>query len=139
MYLIIINKSSFFTLKFRLLLCYFLGIEQKLYTRFHFHTNKPTKKLNSIIKIFFEVFINCKYNNSIMFLPIVKFVYNNTKITSIDYTLFNLNFGYNPQISFEKNVNPCSYKEIADKRVINLKKLLIVCHKYFYHAQKLQK
>ena len=76
---IITNWGLFFTLKFWLLLCYFLGIKQKLSIAFYLQTDGQTKRQNSIIEAYFRVFINFKQNNWAQLLPMAKFAYNNAK------------------------------------------------------------
>ena len=51
--LIVSNKSLLFISQFWLLLCYFLGIQQRLSTAFHSQTDGQTKRQNSIIKAYF--------------------------------------------------------------------------------------
>ena len=55
-----------------------------------------------------------------------EFAYNSTKNTSIGYTLFELNYGYHPQMSYKEDVNPRSQSKLADKLLVKLKELMIV-------------
>ena len=57
---IVINQESLFTSKFWSLLCYFLGIKQKLSTAFHFWMDSQTKMQNSMTEIYFQAFVNFK-------------------------------------------------------------------------------
>ena len=50
--LIVTNWSSLFTSKFFLLLCYFLGIKQRLSTTFHPQTDSLTERQNSTIEAY---------------------------------------------------------------------------------------
>ena len=50
---IVTDWGSLFTSKFWSLLCYFLGIKQKLSIAFYFQTDKQTKKQNSTIEAYF--------------------------------------------------------------------------------------
>lgn len=52
---------------------------------------------------------------------------------------FKLKFGYHLYVFFKKNNNHCSYFKTADKLAAKLLKLLVVCYKNFYYAQKLYK
>ena len=65
-------------------------------------------------------------NNWVKFLPITKFVYNNTKITSTKYKSFNLNYRYHTCFSFKKNFNLYSKSKSVDKLAKKLKNLIIV-------------
>ncbi len=68
-----------------------------------------------------------------------EFANNNTKNASTEYTLFKLNCGKYPQISYEKDINLCSRSKSVEKLVTKLKELMIVCRKKLQHAQELQK
>ena len=60
---IITNQESLFTSKFWLLLCYFLGIKQKLSTTFHPQTDEQTKKQNGMMKAYLQAFVNFEHND----------------------------------------------------------------------------
>ena len=49
---IVINREYFFTSKFWSLLCYFLGIKQRLSTTFHPQTDDQTEKQNSTMEAY---------------------------------------------------------------------------------------
>ena len=66
-----------------------------------------------------------------------KFAYNNAKNASIGHMLFELNYGYHPQISYKKKVDPRSKLKSADKLSMELRELMIICQKNLYHIQKL--
>ena len=55
---IIINRELLFTSKFWSLLCYFLGIKQRLSIAFHLQMNGQTKKQNSTMEAYFQAFVN---------------------------------------------------------------------------------
>lgn len=61
--LIIINENSVFTSKFLLLLCYFLGIKGKLFTRFYLQIDGQTKRQNNTIKLYLQVIFNFNQND----------------------------------------------------------------------------
>ena len=68
-----------------------------------------------------------------------EFTYNNIKNTSTGHTLFELNYGYYPRMSYEKDIDPRSQSKIADELLAELKELMIIYCKNLYHAQELQK
>ena len=68
-----------------------------------------------------------------------EFTYNNAKNASSGHTLFELNCGYQPWMSYKEDVDPRSKSKSADKLSAKLRKLMIVCKKNLHHAQKLQK
>ena len=55
---IVIDQNSVFILKFWLLQYYLLKIKLKLLTTFNYQTDNQTERQNSIIKAYFQVFIN---------------------------------------------------------------------------------
>ena len=55
--LIVIDRELLFTSKFWSLLCYFLGIKQRLSTAFHSQTDEQTKRQNSTIKAYLRAFV----------------------------------------------------------------------------------
>lgn len=63
-----------------------------------------------------------------------KFAYNNAKNTSISHTLFELNCGNHPNVSYKKDINPCFKTKSVNKLVTKLKILMIVYKKNFYLA-----
>ena len=54
------DRSSLFTSKFWLSLCYFFDIKSKLSTAFYPQTNGQTKHQNSTIKAYLQAFVNFK-------------------------------------------------------------------------------
>ena len=55
---IVIDRGSLFTLKFWLLLCYFLGVKQRLSTAFHPQTDGHTERQNSTMEAYLRAFVN---------------------------------------------------------------------------------
>lgn len=94
-----------FTSKFWFFLCYFFNIKKQPSTIFHLQTDNQTERWNSIMKAYFRAFVSFEQNNWARFLPIIKFTYNNTKNASINHTLFELNCGYHPWISYEEDID----------------------------------
>ena len=67
------------------------------------------------------------------------FTYNNAINASIGHTLFELNYGYHPRMSYDEKVDFCSKSKLGDKLLAELRKLMIVCQKNLHHAQQLHK
>ena len=105
---IIIDRGLFFTSKFWLLLCYFLGIKRRLSTAFYWQTDGQTERQNNTIKTYLRAFVNFEQDNWARLLPMAEFAYNNTKNASIGHTPFELNCGYHPCISYEEDLDPRS-------------------------------
>ena len=68
-----------------------------------------------------------------------EFAYNNAKNASTGYTLFELNYGYHPWMSYKEEVDPRSKSKSADQLSAELRELIIVCQENLYHAHELQK
>ncbi len=68
-----------------------------------------------------------------------EFAYNNAKNTSTGHTLFELNCGFHPQVSYKKDVNSCSKSKSADELAIEFRELMAVYRKNLQHIYELQK
>ena len=136
---IVTNKGFFFISKFCLLLCYFLGIKQRLSIAFHPQTNGQTEQQYSIMEVYLQAFVNFEQNDWSRLLVIAKLAYNNPKNSSTSYTPFELNCGYYLCIFFEKNTDPHSQLKSADKLSAELRDLMTVYRENLHHAQELQK
>ena len=136
---IITDRGSLFTSKFWSSLCYFLGIKRRISTAFYPQIDSQTKRQNSTIEAYLRTLVNFEQNDWAKVLQIAEFAYNNTKNTSTGHTLFELNCGYHPWVSYEENINPRSKSKSADKFSAKLQELMTVCRKNLYHAQEHQK
>ena len=56
-----------------------------------------------------------------------EFAYNNAKNASIGYTLFKLNSGYHPWVSYKEDLDPCLKLKTAEKLFSELRNLIAVC------------
>ena len=68
-----------------------------------------------------------------------EFGYNNTKNASTGQMPLELNCGYHPCVSFEKDTDPRSRLKTADNLSEELQKLMTICRENLYHAQEFQK
>ena len=134
---IVTDRGSLFTSKFWSSLCYFLGIKRRLSTAFHPQTDGQTKRQNSTIEAYLRAFINIEQNDWARLLPMAKFAYNNAKNASTGYTLFELNCGYHPQISYKKNLDPRSQSKTVEELSSELRNLMAACQQHLHHAQEL--
>ena len=129
------DRSSIFTSKFLSSLCYFLGIKRRLSTAFYPQTDGQTKRQNSTIEVYLRPFVNFKQNDWARLLSIAEFPYNNAKIASTDYRPFELNYGYYSRMSYEEKFDSYSKSKSADKLLVELRELMIICRKNLHHAQ----
>ena len=91
------------------------------------------------METYLRAFINFEQNDWARLLPMTKFAYNNAKNTSTGHTLFELNCGYHPCISYKEDVDLRFKSKLADKLSSELWKLMTVCRENLYHSQELQK
>ncbi len=131
---IVIDQNLFITSKFCFSLCYFLGIKRKLSTIFYPRTDGQTERQNSIIEMYLRVFVNEEQNDWARLLSIAEFAYKNDKNASTGHTLFELNFGYHPRVSFENDVDPRSRSCSANKLAEELRGLMEVCCQNLLHV-----
>ena len=68
-----------------------------------------------------------------------EFAYNNAKNASTGFTPFELNCGYHPWVSYEKDLDPRSKSRTVEELSSELRKLMTVCQQNLHHTQELQK
>ena len=124
---IITDRDSLFTSKFWSSLCNFLGIKRKLSTAFHPQTNGQKERQNSTMEAYLRAFVNWEQNDWTHLLPMAEFAYSNAKNASTGYTLFELNCGFNPKVSFEDDVDPHSRSRSANELAKELRELMDIC------------
>ena len=124
---IVTDRGSFFTSKFWSSLCFFLGVKRRLSTAFHSQTDGQTERQNSTMEAYLQTFVNFKQNDWVRLLLMAEFAYNNTKNASTGHTPFELNCGFHPRMSYEKDVDPCFQSKSADELSAKLRELMIVC------------
>ena len=66
-----------------------------------------------------------------------EFAYNNAKNANSGHTLFELNCGYHPWMTYKDDVDPRSKSKSADDLSAELRELMIVCRENLHHAQEL--
>ena len=136
---IISDRGAIFTSKFWSLLYYLLGIKRRLSTAFYSQTDGQTEQQNSTMEAYLWAFINFEQNDWTRLLPMAEFAYNNAKNARTGCTLFELNCGYHPRMSYKEEVDSFSKWKSPDERPVELRKLMIICRDNLHHAQKLQK
>ncbi len=80
------------------------------------------------MEVYLRVFVNWKQDDWARLLPIAKFAYNNTKNTNTDHIPFELNYDYQPKVSFEEDIDPCLKSYSTNKLAKELKELMEVCY-----------
>ena len=87
------------------------------------------ERQNSTMEAYLWAFVNFEQNDRARLLPMTEFAYNNAKNASIGFSLFELNCGYYPRVSYkkEKTLNSHSKSKTAEKLSSELRELMIVC------------
>ncbi len=134
---IVTNRGLLFISKFSSLLCYFLGIKKKLSTAFQPQTDDQTERQNSMMEAYLRAFVNWEQDDWARLLSMAEFAYNNAKNASTSHTLFELNCGYHPRVSFEEDIGPRSRSRCANKLTKELRKLIEVYYQNLFYAQEL--
>ena len=67
------------------------------------------------MEAYLQVFVNFEQNDWVWFLPIAEFAYNNAKNVSTGHSLFKLNCGYHPRISYKKDLDPHSKSKTTEE------------------------
>ena len=124
---IVTNQRLLLTSKFWLLLCYFFGIKRRLSTAFYPQTDGQIKRQNNMMKTYLWAFVNFEQNNWARFFLIAEFAYNNAKNASNGHIFFELNCGYCPWVSYEKDLDLCSKSKTAEELSFELQNLMAVC------------
>ena len=124
--LIVTNWGLLFTSKFWSLLCYFLGIKQKLSTAFNLQTDGQPERQNSRIKAYIYTYIKFKQNYWAWLLSMTEFAYHNTRNASTNDTFFMFNCRYHLRIFYEEDLNLCSNSKSAEKLSSELRKLMTI-------------
>ena len=86
------------------------------------------------MEAYLRVFVNFEQNDWARILPMAEFTYNNTRNASTSHTLFELNYDYHPQVSYEEDINPRSQSKLADKLSAELRELIIICRENLHHV-----
>ena len=86
------------------------------------------------MEAYLQAFVNFDQNDWAKLLLMAEFAYNNAKNASTGHTLFELNCGYQPRMSYEEEVNPRSQFRSADEPSTELTELMIVCQENLHHT-----
>ena len=118
-----------------------LNISSLISISHHSETDSQTEHFNQKIKTELQLYVNHLQNNWVCWLLIIKFADNNAVNKFTKMTLFYLNKGFSPCISFnpditkavtvQKKFQICSVTEIA--KIIN--RILSVTHDNFMKTQ----
>ena len=79
------------------------------------------------MEVYFQAFVNFEQNDWARLFLMAEFAYNNAKNVSTSYTFFELNYGYYPWVSYEKDLDSRSKSKIAKELSFKLQNLMTVC------------
>ena len=91
------------------------------------------------MEAYLQAFVNFEQNDWARLLPMAEFAYNNAKNASTGHTLFKLNCGYHPCVSYKEDLDPRSKSKTAEKLSFELQNFMAVYQQNLHHAQKPQK
>ena len=91
------------------------------------------------MEAYLQAFVNFKQNDWARLLPMAEFIYNNAKNASTGFTLFELNCGYHPRVSYKEDLDPRSKLRTAEELFSDLRELMTIYQQNLHHAQELQK
>ena len=91
------------------------------------------------METYLGTFVNFEQNDWAQLLLMAEFAYNNAKNASIGFTLFELNCGYYPWVSYKEDLNPRLQSKTAEELSSKLRNLMAACQQSFHPAQELQK
>ena len=91
------------------------------------------------MEAYFRAFVNSEQNVWVRLLPMAAFAYNNAKNASTSFTLFELNCGYHPRVSYKEDLDPRSKLKTAEELSSELRNLMAASQQNLHHAQELQK
>ena len=90
------------------------------------------------MEAYLQAFVNFKQNDWARLLPMAEFIYNNAKNASTGFTLFELNCGYHPRVSYKENLDPRLKSRTAEELFSELRELMTVYQQNLHHAQELR-
>ena len=96
-----------------------LGIETKLSTAYHPETDKQTERTNQELEQYLRIYVNHRQNNWVEWLATVEFAFNNKVHTVMKRSLFQVNYGREPRMSF--NIRKKEKNEKAEEFVKEMK------------------
>ena len=91
------------------------------------------------MKAYFQAFVNFEQNDWARLLLMAEFAYTNAKNANTGFTLFKLNYGYHPWVSYKEDLNPHSQSKTAEELSSELWNLMAACQQNLQHVQELQK
>ena len=113
---LIFNKGTQFTFDIWQHLYQILKINAKLFITYHPKTDKQTERVNTVIKHYFQVFINYMQNNWAKWLSGTEFSVNNIFSSITLVSLFLVNFRQNLHLEFKPSKS-LSVKLITQTRI----------------------
>ena len=95
---IVTDWGSLFTLDYWLTLAHYLGFKRNLTTAFYPQSNSQIKQQNQMIEAYLMVYINHLQDDWVQWLPLAKFLYNNSQHASTWCSPFFALMGQHPRV-----------------------------------------
>jgi len=96
-----------------------LGIETKLSTAYHPETDGQTERTNQELEQYLRMYVNHRQNNWAEWLATAEFAFNNKVHAATKMSLFQVNYGREPRMSFD--IRKKGKNEKAEKFVKEMK------------------
>ena len=113
-FIIVSDWGTQFISYFWLALCDILGIKAQLFTAFHPETNEQTERINVIIEMYLQMYVNFMQNDWACWCSSAEFIYNNHLSEVINCTSFFVNSEQHSHMGTEPfvvNINLWDYEQ----------------------------
>jgi len=94
-----------------------LEIETKLSIAYHPQTDGQMERTNQELEQYLRIYVNYRQNNWSEWLTTAEFAFNNKVHTSTKSSLFKINYGREPRISFDikKKEEECEGRRVHER------------------------
>jgi len=124
---IVSDRGSIFTSSYWSEVCYQAKIKCRLSIAFYPQTDEQTEHQNQILKHYLQCYCNEEQSNWVKLLSLAKFVYINTKQSTLECSLFYAMTGYNAFIHY--NIENNIWEEEVPAAKNRVKQLYKACEK----------
>ncbi len=101
---IVFDRDSQFTFILWKFLCKRLGISLRLFIAYHLRIDDQSERVNQNVERYLRFFCSYMQNDWFKWLLMIKFVDNNALSSAIFLTLFFMNKGFHPRMSFDPDI-----------------------------------
>ena len=99
---LVTDRDKLFILKQWTSFCFHMQCCQNILTAFHLQTDNQTERQNQSLEVYLHIFIDEQQEDWVKLLSCAKFFYNNFIHAVTDMSPFQLNLGWDPQMSLSR-------------------------------------